>query len=146
MTFLNFRPQASSWNLDILSSSPNFKDPFDEMYNLYYQLMMKNIPKDYITKYNSCANDLQFVYTAMHGVGYIYVEQAFKEAGLRPLIPVIEQRNPDPEFPTVKFPNPEEGASSLELSFELAKKTGCNYILANDPDADRLACAEFDLE
>lgn len=107
---------------------------------------MENIPKEYITKYNSTAIDLRFVYTAMHGVGYRFVEHAFKEAGLRPLYPVIEQRDPDPDFPTVKFPNPEEGASSLQLSFELAEKMACNCILANDPDADRLAYAEKDQE
>jgi phosphomannomutase len=63
---------------------------------------------------------------------------------LTPLIPVPEQQYPDPDFPTVKFPNPEEGKSSLVLSMQLAKETDCNIILANDPDADRLACAELD--
>lgn len=106
---------------------------------------MKNIPKDYDTKYNARAN-LDFVYTAMHGVGYVYVKEAFEQAKLKPVLPVIEQRDADPEFPTVKFPNPEEGASSLLLSFELAKRNNCSRILANDPDADRLAFAELDPE
>lgn len=48
---------------------------------------------------------------------------------------------PDPEFPTVKYPNPEEGKSALDLSIKLANKSGSSIILANDPDADRLACA-----
>lgn len=48
---------------------------------------------------------------------------------------------PDPEFPTVKFPNPEEGKSALNLSIKLANKSNSSVILANDPDADRLACA-----
>lgn len=49
---------------------------------------------------------------------------------------------PDPEFPTVKFPNPEEGKSALDLSFKTANENGSSVILANDPDADRLAVAE----
>ena len=49
---------------------------------------------------------------------------------------------PDPEFPTVKFPNPEEGKGALSLSMDAADECGANYILANDPDADRLAVAE----
>lgn len=49
---------------------------------------------------------------------------------------------PDPEFPTVKFPNPEEGKSALNLAFATAEKNNSNLILANDPDADRFAVAE----
>jgi len=54
---------------------------------------------------------------------------------------VEEQKLPDPEFSTVKFPNPEEGKSALDLSIKLANKNDSSIILANDPDADRLACA-----
>lgn len=54
---------------------------------------------------------------------------------------VEEQKLPDPEFPTVKYPNPEEGKSALDLSIKLADEGGSSVILANDPDADRLACA-----
>lgn len=52
-----------------------------------------------------------------------------------------EQKLPDPDFPTVKFPNPEEGKSALDLSFKTAEANESSVILANDPDADRLACA-----
>ena len=55
---------------------------------------------------------------------------------------VPEQQDPDPEFSTVDFPNPEEGASALDLSFKLADTIGSLYILANDPDADRLGVAQ----
>jgi len=54
---------------------------------------------------------------------------------------VEEQKLPDPEFSTVKFPNPEEGRSALDLSMKQANKSDSCIILANDPDADRLACA-----
>lgn len=59
----------------------------------------------------------------------------------QPFITVEEQKLPDPEFSTVKFPNPEEGKSALDLSIKLADKNNSSIILANDPDADRLACA-----
>lgn len=59
----------------------------------------------------------------------------------QPFVVVEEQRDPDPEFPTVKFPNPEEGKSALDLSIKTAEANGSTIILANDPDADRLACA-----
>ena len=57
---------------------------------------------------------------------------------------VEEQEDPDPEFSTVDFPNPEEGASALDLSFKKADSVGAVYILANDPDADRLGVAQKD--
>lgn len=60
---------------------------------------------------------------------------------LQPFIIVEEQKLPDPEFPTVKFPNPEEGKSTLDLSIQVANKNSSSIILANDPDADRVACA-----
>jgi phosphoglucomutase/phosphopentomutase len=56
---------------------------------------------------------------------------------------VVEQQEPDPEFSTVAFPNPEEGRSALDLSMQTAGREGSTLILANDPDADRLAAAEL---
>jgi phosphomannomutase len=81
-------------------------------------------------------------YTAMHGVGKPFVLEAFRRAGLPAPIEVAEQVEPDPTFPTVEFPNPEEGAGALKLSMAAAERAGCTLILANDPDADRLAVAE----
>lgn len=115
------------------------------MFDLYYEKLLANIPADLISDYNE-KSDIRYVYSAMHGVGYPFVEKAFEVAHLKPLIAVAEQRDADPDFPTVKFPNPEEGKSSLVLSFLLANETGSKVILANDPDADRLALAEFDDE
>ena len=54
------------------------------------------------------SSKLKFVNTSMHGVGNYFVENAFKKFGLPPFVPVKSQQEPDPEFPTVKFPNPEE--------------------------------------
>lgn len=60
---------------------------------------------------------------------------------MQPFITVEEQKLPDPEFSTVKFPNPEEGKSALNLSIKAANENSSSIIIANDPDADRLACA-----
>ncbi|KAL1462742.1 hypothetical protein WDU94_014555 [Cyamophila willieti] len=80
-------------------------------------------------------------YSAMHGVGTPYVTSLFKQFKFKPLILVEAQCTPDPEFPTVKFPNPEE-PSSLDLALKTADQHGSTLVLANDPDADRLAVAE----
>jgi phosphomannomutase len=87
-------------------------------------------------------SDLKVVYTAMHGVGAPWFKRGFKTFGLAPPIPVAAQDRPDPTFPTVAFPNPEEGKGALELAFKTAEESGASLVLANDPDADRLAVAE----
>ena len=81
-----------------------------------------------------------FAYTAMHGVGWETARAVFAAAGLGAPDVVAEQIEPDPDFPTVAFPNPEE-EGALDLSIALAMKTGAELIVANDPDADRLAIA-----
>ncbi|HEX4867540.1 MAG TPA: phospho-sugar mutase [Acidimicrobiales bacterium] len=80
------------------------------------------------------------VYTAMHGVGAGTVRRAFAAAGFPDLHEVGEQVEPDPEFPTVAFPNPEE-PGALDLALARARDVGADLVLANDPDADRLAVA-----
>lgn len=117
------------------------KDPYAEVYKIYYEKLLDNIPQKFL-ECNDRSKDLRFVYSAMHGVGYPFVKRAFEIGRLQPAIPVAEQQEADPEFPTVKFPNPEEGKSALELSIKLANVKGVTVILANDPDADRLALAE----
>ena len=77
------------------------------------------------------------------GVGTPFTTKAFEVFGHKPLIMVPEQNSPDPTFPTVAYPNPEEGKGALELSFKAAKDSGAPLVLANDPDADRLAAAEL---
>ena len=83
---------------------------------------------------------LKIAYTALHGVGGATIMRAFADAGFTDVSPVPEQFDPDPDFPTVAFPNPEE-AGALDLAFAHANKIGAHIIVANDPDADRLAVA-----
>ncbi len=83
---------------------------------------------------------LVIVYTPMHGVGDALARRALGNAGFTQVTSVPEQREPDGAFPTVAFPNPEE-KGAMDLSFALARKLAADLILANDPDADRLAVA-----
>ena len=83
---------------------------------------------------------LKIVYTAMHGVGTETVKKVFAEAGFPDLILVTEQAEPDPDFPTVAFPNPEE-PGAIDLALATARKFGADLVIANDPDADRCAAA-----
>ncbi|MEM7338898.1 MAG: phospho-sugar mutase [Actinomycetota bacterium] len=83
------------------------------------------------------------LYTAMHGVGGEHVMQAFERAGLPTPAVVPQQFHPDPDFATVAFPNPEE-AGALDLAFAAAEAESVDLVLANDPDADRLAAAVRD--
>lgn len=80
------------------------------------------------------------VYTPMHGVGLETVEAVLASVGFEPLIAVPEQAQPDGAFPTVDFPNPEE-PGALDLAMALATAERADLIVANDPDADRLAVA-----
>ncbi|HEY4226617.1 MAG TPA: phospho-sugar mutase [Pseudolysinimonas sp.] len=81
---------------------------------------------------------LKTVYTAMHGVGWETASAVFAAAGFAAPVTVDAQLTPDPDFPTVAFPNPEE-PGALDLAFETARASGAALIIANDPDADRLA-------
>jgi len=87
------------------------------------------------------SSDVKIVYTAMHGLGYKFTSKALLEFGFAKFECVEEQKEPNPDFPTVKFPNPEE-KGALDLAKKTAEKCGANLVLANDPDADRLAVAE----
>ncbi len=83
---------------------------------------------------------LRLVYTPLHGVGAETALAALARAGFSPPDVVAEQRDPDPRFPTVAFPNPEE-PGALDLALQLAEIENADLVIANDPDADRCAVA-----
>lgn len=124
-----------------LRASPLVTDPTTELTKSYFEIMSQRLcrfPQD------NAATDLKIAYTAMHGVGHAFTSRSFAAFKHKPYVQVAAQLLPDPEFPTVAFPNPEEGKGALKLSIETAEANGARLILANDPDADRLAVAEQD--
>ncbi|VDM72483.1 unnamed protein product, partial [Strongylus vulgaris] len=93
---------------------------------------------------NNQKTPLKITYSAFHGVGFLYAKRMLKEFGfpMAQFFSVKEQQDPNPDFPTVPFPNPEEGHKVLTLSFKTADANGSTFIIANDPDADRIQIAE----
>ncbi|MBT2565636.1 phospho-sugar mutase [Arthrobacter sp. ISL-85] len=89
------------------------------------------------------ARDLRIVLTPLHGVGGGTALEVLKSAGFTDVTVVAEQADPDPDFPTVSFPNPEE-PGALDLALEAAARLDADLVIANDPDADRAAVAAKD--
>ncbi|QAY60584.1 phospho-sugar mutase [Microbacterium protaetiae] len=84
------------------------------------------------------AEGMRWVYTAMHGVGWETAARVIEAAGYPAPVTVTAQLEPDGAFPTVSFPNPEE-PGAMDLAFETAREADAELVIANDPDADRLA-------
>ena len=116
--------------------------------NEYFKRIESTIDLNLLEK-----NFARFAYTPMHGVGLPYMKEAMNQLRIlkqktqrgtifvESMIVVQEQALPDPDFPTVRFPNPEE-EGALNLVMQTAEKAGAKLILATDPDADRFAAAE----
>ncbi|EIN07648.1 hypothetical protein PUNSTDRAFT_88245 [Punctularia strigosozonata HHB-11173 SS5] len=126
-----------SWDTDKAVSSSLRADVTAEMHEAYFA----NLAARSKDKSLNAASSLVFVNTSMHGVSHPVVTRAFDISGLKPFIAVEEQKLPDPEFSTVRFPNPEE-KGALDLALSTADKHKANYVLAQDPDADRFSAAE----
>jgi phosphomannomutase len=108
-----------------------------------YQVLDESLVTDYVTAVAGLVRPdspraLDVVHTAMHGVGAQVVRAVFAAAGFNPPREVGEQAEPDPDFPTVSFPNPEE-PGAMDLALALAERTRADLVIANDPDADRCA-------
>ena len=129
--------KVAAGNIADLPRSQNFTVLSDEIVDAYIAKTAS------LAKEPAC--DINYVYTAMHGVGYEVLSKTLAKAGLPQPHVVAEQVWPDGTFPTVNFPNPEE-KGALDLAIEVAKKHNAEFIIANDPDADRLAVALPDAE
>ena len=108
-----------------------------------WKILSEDIVEKYVDQTKALAprpGDLKIVYTAMHGVGTKTLQRVFHRAGFPSLILVAAQAQPDPDFPTLAFPNPEE-VGALDLAFETATTFDADLIIANDPDADRCSIA-----
>jgi phosphomannomutase len=89
--------------------------------------------------------DITIVHTSLHGVGAPEVRAVLRDAGFEAVHEVAAQAEPDPTFPTVAFPNPEE-PGAMDMALALARERDADLVLANDPDGDRLAVAVRDGE
>ncbi|KDQ20355.1 hypothetical protein BOTBODRAFT_51664 [Botryobasidium botryosum FD-172 SS1] len=130
----NLEPQT--WDTESVTTSRLCLDKTQEMRDAYFEELRK-LSRTLNTN-PSCT--VKFVHTAMHGVGHTFAVQAFETVGFPAFTSVALQRDPDPEFPTVTFPNPEE--KGMDLAIREADTMGALYVLAQDPDADRFAAAE----
>ncbi|HXV70780.1 MAG TPA: phospho-sugar mutase [Acidimicrobiia bacterium] len=110
-------------------------------------LLAEQVPDDIVDRYwegvsasrsRRSGSRLRIVYTPIHGVGRATVFDVMSRAGHEGIVAVPEQAEPDGSFPTVAFPNPEE-PGALDLALDLAEREDADLVIANDPDADRLA-------
>ena len=106
----------------------------EEMDDLYIAELKKNLLNPEAIKKEE---DLKIVYTPLHGTGYRLASRILKEIGFKNVFVVPEQQEPDGDFPTVSYPNPED-PKAFKMALDLAKKVDADIVLANDPDADRI--------
>ncbi|KQO11155.1 phosphomannomutase [Agreia sp. Leaf244] len=109
-----------------------------------YEIAPESVVEAYVAQTASLASrptaQPKVVYTAMHGVGWQTFRSVLQTAGFDEPTVVRQQIEPDSAFPTVSFPNPEE-PGALDLAFQTAREVDADLVIANDPDADRLAIA-----
>ncbi|MCW1255243.1 phospho-sugar mutase, partial [Shewanella baltica] len=106
----------------------------------FYQSYRHGVQHAEVLQNHTAPEKVSLAYTAMHGVGAEMAETVLKDAGFTQVYSVASQREPDGDFPTVNFPNPEE-KGAMDLVIVEAKKHGAMLACANDPDADRFAVA-----
>ncbi|MEN9713762.1 MAG: hypothetical protein RLZZ164_426 [Actinomycetota bacterium] len=124
---------AATKNFNQIAKSNNYAMIGDDLIDEYVSVTRRLVDQP-------LGAQIRIVYSAMHGVGYKTASQLFASAGINEAIVVAEQIEPDGDFPTVAFPNPEE-PGAMDLSFATARSVDADLILVNDPDADRLAVA-----
>ncbi|KAA8897079.1 hypothetical protein FN846DRAFT_964315 [Sphaerosporella brunnea] len=131
----NLEPKC--WDENLVDNAPEgmVETPLNAVKDAYFTCL-KNMNAE------SMAQRLRFVYTPMHGVGLSAMLRATEDLGVdQDMLVVPAQAQPNPEFPTVRFPNPEE-RGALDLAISVATANGLTLVLASDPDADRFAAAQ----
>jgi len=151
----NLEPWSNSWDLEIATMEPNEKanpgtpgniafkwrsDPFQLVWNSYFGDVKAEI--GFNPPETNARAKKQIVHTSMHGVAHKFAKQMFKTLGLPGFLYQFHQYETDGDFPTLPFPNPEEGAEVLKLALRTADENDSNVVVANDPDADRMGLAE----
>lgn len=106
-----------------------------EMDDAYIKVLKEEVLNPEIVREQG--KDLKIVYTPLHGTGNTITERLLKEIGFENVYVVPEQKDPDGNFPTVDYPNPED-KKAFKMALELAEKVDADVVLATDPDADRL--------
>ncbi len=125
--------EVAKHDLADVPRSPVYATLDDDLVMAYVERIATLVPPE-------APRDVAWVYTPLHGVGGTLVERAVAAAGFPPGDVVAEQAAPDPDFPTVSFPNPEE-PGAIDLAIARAKEIEADLVVANDPDADRCAVA-----
>ncbi|KAE9988472.1 hypothetical protein EG328_010511 [Venturia inaequalis] len=130
-----------SWDVSVTESSLLVEGALGLVEDTYYKAVrLASDPLHHLVHHPD--HELKYSYTAMHGVGLHFMTKALENLGVLQYMSVVqEQAHPDPNFPSVKFPNPEE-KGALDMAIHSANRHGVSLILASDPDADRLAVAE----
>lgn len=113
----------------------------DIYYEIYDSFMLDLKHEFHFDSYVNSRTKLSIVYSPMHGIGRKFVQGIMHVVGFTNLLTVPDQALPDADFSTVPFPNPEE-KGALDMAMSLADKVKSPIVVANDPDADRFACAE----
>ncbi|KAF8575544.1 hypothetical protein K439DRAFT_1649515 [Ramaria rubella] len=129
--------EPCTWDTRALQTSPLLHDKTEEIKDAYFRYL-KSLSQ---SSDRNPSTTITFVCTAMHGVGHYYASRAFLVFGFPLFTPLKTQQDPDPDFPTVKFPNPEE-KGALDLALKEAERVHADYVMAQDPDADRFTASE----
>ncbi|CAB4384192.1 unnamed protein product [Rhizophagus irregularis] len=127
-----------TWDAELIDNNSLCVDNVKEISDFYFE-ELKELSHH---REDNASSKIKFVYTAMHGVGTQVAKRAFEVFSFNPFLSTKEQEEPDPDFPTVAFPNPEEGKGALALAIKTADENGARIIFANDPDADRFSVSE----
>ena len=125
---------------EVRRGAGRIEDARESAIQRYLQAVVDHLPERPAPPNAPSPPPLQVVYTPLHGVGACVLLRLFERLGLPAPHLVDSQSDPDPEFPTLEFPNPEE-PGALDAALDLAETLDADLVLANDPDADRLAAA-----